>query len=98
HPPLHPFPTRRSSDLYETSAGTLNWAWYLLAAHPDVRQHVATEGRALAGNPDDIDENSAAAMTYTQAVLDETLRLYPPVWLFTRSEEHTSELQSRENL
>lgn len=76
---------------YETSAGTLNWAWYLLAAHPDVRQHVATEGRALAGNPDDIDENSAAAMTYTQAVLDETLRLYPPVWLFTRraNEEDT---------
>src|SRR5690606_14899415 len=31
---------------YETSAGTLNWAWYLLASHPGVRHAVAAEGRA----------------------------------------------------
>lgn len=68
---------------YETSAGTLNWAWHLLAGHPECHQQVAAEGRRLLSgkviSPEDV-----AAMTYTQALLEETLRLYPPVWLFTR--------------
>jgi enediyne biosynthesis protein E7 len=67
---------------YETSAGTLNWAWYLLAGHPEVSDKVVDEGRRqLAGG---FDAEAVAGMTYTQAVLEETLRLYPPVWLFTR--------------
>jgi cytochrome P450 len=69
---------------YETSAGTLNWAWYLLAVHPEVHERVAAEGRAQVGDGAQADEQRLAAMTYTQSVLDETLRLYPPVWLFTR--------------
>ena len=33
-------------------------------------------------------------MTYTQQVLEETLRLYPPVWLFTRRAIAEDELES----
>lgn len=67
---------------YETSAGTLNWAWYLLAGHPDVCDKMVDEARRqLAGG---FDAGAVAGMTYTQAVLEETLRLFPPVWLFTR--------------
>ncbi|HEX7061670.1 MAG TPA: cytochrome P450 [Woeseiaceae bacterium] len=69
---------------YETSAGTLNWAWYLLAGHPDAQRAVAAEGRAQLAETGRIDEQRVAALTGTQAVLEETLRLYPPVWLFTR--------------
>ena len=31
-------------------------------------------------------------MVYTQQVLEETLRLYPPVWLFTRRSHEDDEL------
>jgi cytochrome P450 len=69
---------------YETSAGTLNWAWYLLAEHPDCYEKLVVEARSYIADDGDIDAHSVAAMHYTQALLEETLRLYPPVWLFTR--------------
>jgi len=69
---------------YETSAGTLNWAWYLLAGHPEAESRVIEEaGRCLATGAE-ITAETVAEMTYTQQLLEETLRLYPPVWLFTR--------------
>lgn len=70
---------------YETSAGTLNWCWYLLAHHPEAQDMVLAEalpfGADFAGATDD---PALAGMPWTQQVLDETLRLYPPVWLFSR--------------
>lgn len=67
---------------YETSAGTLNWAWYLLAGHAEVHEKLVREARERIGNP--VAFEALAEMQYSQAVLEETLRLYPPVWLFTR--------------
>lgn len=81
---------------YETSAGTLNWAWHLLAGHPDVHARVAAEGLALIPDPAAVDEQGIAGMSYTQAVLEEVLRLYPPVWLFTRRAEEDDTLAAFE--
>lgn len=71
---------------YETSAGTLNWAWYLLAHHPEIADRLRAEadayGPEMGGAADD---PALAGMSFTQQVLDETLRLYPPVWLFSRA-------------
>ncbi|MDB3935523.1 cytochrome P450 [Granulosicoccus sp.] len=66
---------------HETTAGTLNWAWYLLSQHEVVEQAVHEELDALDTAPgfDDLD-----SLAYTRCVIDETLRLYPPVWLFSR--------------
>ncbi|HEX2139262.1 MAG TPA: cytochrome P450 [Woeseiaceae bacterium] len=72
---------------YETSAGTLNWAWYLLAGNPDVHARLAREGAGKVPTADAVDEESLSQLPYTLAVLEETLRLYPPVWLFTRRAE-----------
>jgi cytochrome P450 len=69
---------------FETSANTLNWVWYLLAGHPDVEQKVIAESRSLIPTVSAVSAESLADMKYTQQVLEETLRLYPPVWLFTR--------------
>jgi enediyne biosynthesis protein E7 len=69
---------------YETSAGTLNWAWYLLAGEQDCYDRMRAEARTHIRYDGAIDADSLAAMAYTQALLQETLRLYPPVWLFTR--------------
>ncbi len=66
---------------HETSSGSLNWAWYLLSQNQEVESQLHKEVDALANDPgiDDL-----AQLKYTRAVIDETLRLYPPVWLFSR--------------
>ena len=66
---------------HETTAGTLNWAWYLLSQHRDVEITLHAEVDALPDSP--VFEN-LAALRYTRQIFDETLRLYPPVWLFSR--------------
>jgi cytochrome P450 len=69
---------------YETSAGTLNWAWFLIACNPEAETALLAEARRLISGPDAIDQDVLTAMEYTQQLLEETLRLYPPVWLFSR--------------
>lgn len=69
---------------YETSAGTLNWAWYLLARHREIHETLVEEAAELLPDAAAVDDERVASMQYTQAFLEETLRLYPPVWLFTR--------------
>lgn len=68
---------------HETSAGTLNWAWYLLSRHPDVEARLLAEIDA-AFSGDDFSFNQLMGLNYMACVLKETLRLYPPVWLFSR--------------
>ncbi len=72
---------------HETSAGTLNWCWYLLSQHPEVEARVLAEFARVLGGPGMAmapTMEALAQLHYTQAVLEETLRLYPPVWVFTR--------------
>ena len=68
---------------HETSAGTLNFAWYLLSRHPAQRDLALQE--VLRVTPDDhFDFDTLMSLQYLNQVLRETLRLYPPVWLFRR--------------
>ena len=78
---------------FATSANTLNWVWYLLAGHPDIEARVIDEGRRHMPGVDAVSADNAQAMVYTQQVLEETLRLYPPVWLFTRRAHEFDELE-----
>ena len=71
---------------HETTAATVNWIWYLLARHPEVEAKLHTEVDRLTpdfgqGPPDFA---HLVRMPYAKRVMHETLRLYPPVWLFTR--------------
>jgi len=77
---------------FETSANTLNWVWYLIANHPDVEAKLIAEAEQLVPNAGSINADALAAMHYTQQVLEEALRLYPPVWLFTRRSTADDEL------
>lgn len=68
---------------HETTAVTLCWALYLLALSPQAQDRVAEEvqrSRSEEGAPAQIQE-----LTYTRAVLDETLRLYPPAFVIVRA-------------
>jgi len=69
---------------YETSAGTLNWAWLMLALNPEAEACLLDEASRLLPDSVEIEQQTLSDMTYTQQLLEETLRLYPPVWLFTR--------------
>ena len=69
---------------HETVASALGWAWGLIAAHPEVGERIAREADSLAPGRA-IAFEDYAHLTYTRAVIEETLRLYPPAWLITRS-------------
>ncbi|MER7624419.1 cytochrome P450 [Streptomyces sp. NPDC126503] len=67
---------------HETTSSTLVWAWYLLSRNPRVRAALTEElDRVLADHEPGHDDY--ASLPYTQAVVKETLRLYPTVWLIT---------------
>src|SRR5438105_2415220 len=68
---------------HETTASTLNWAWYLITQHPEVQEKLAAEVDSMPpGDCPSVDE--LERFLYTQQVLEETLRLYPALWLMTR--------------
>jgi cytochrome P450 len=66
---------------HETTATALFWALYLLALDPATQERVAAEVRpASASEEVDLDR-----LKFTRAVIDETLRLYPPAFLIARA-------------
>lgn len=62
----------------ETMASALSGALYLLAKHPTVKKKLYSELSAHLASESKIDISSITTLPYLQAVLDETLRLYPP--------------------
>jgi cytochrome P450 len=69
---------------HETTAMTLTWAICLLAQHPDAQDRLRAELSTVLGgrSPTSAD---LARLPYTRMVVDEALRLYPPVWLVARN-------------
>ncbi len=72
---------------HETTALNLSWSWYLLAEHPEVERKLHAELDAvLGGRPPSASD--LPKLQYTDKVIRETLRLYPPAWrIFRRTEE-----------
>ena len=68
---------------HETTANALTWTWYLLSQHPEVEKQVHAEVDTVLGNRlptiDDLPR-----LTYTEMVLHESMRLYPPAWIVAR--------------
>lgn len=69
---------------HETTANALTWALHLVSEHPPVREKLEAEvDRVLTGRvPTAAD---LPALPYTRAVLQETMRLYPPAWMIGRA-------------
>lgn len=67
----------------ETTALTLAWALYLTSQHPEASERIRTEGETTYGDrPPTAADYSALA--YTRAVIQETMRLFPPIWMLMR--------------
>jgi cytochrome P450 len=66
---------------HETTATALFWSLYLLALDPATQDELAAEvQRATANGTLDIEQ-----LKFTRAVIDETMRLYPPAFLIARA-------------
>lgn len=69
---------------HETTALNLLWTWYLLAEHPLVEERLHAELQHVLG--DRVPEPSdLTRLRYTDRVLREALRLYPPAWRIWRT-------------
>ncbi|HVF27290.1 MAG TPA: cytochrome P450, partial [Pyrinomonadaceae bacterium] len=69
---------------HETTANALSWTWYLLARHPEVESKLHREIDAVleGGRPPQFED--LARLRYTEMVLAETMRMYPPAWAVGR--------------
>ncbi|MGB7121687.1 MAG: cytochrome P450 [Bradyrhizobium sp.] len=66
---------------HETTATALFWSLYLLALDPVAQEQLAAEARQVPADGEaDLDR-----LKFTRAVVDETMRLYPPAFLIARS-------------
>jgi cytochrome P450 len=68
---------------HATTAAALFWACYLAARMPEHQARIAAEASAVDLSPDGA-AAALAALPFTRAFVDETLRLYPPVFLIVR--------------
>lgn len=72
---------------HETSANAMTWAWYLLSQNPEAEATLHAEiDQVLAGRPPTVAD--VPKLPYTEMVVAESLRLYPPVWTFLRQVVH----------
>jgi cytochrome P450 len=68
---------------YETVANALSWTWYLLSENPDCELKFHSEvDRVLQGNLPSFE--TVPCLRYTENVMAESLRLYPPAWAMGR--------------
>jgi cytochrome P450 len=69
---------------HETTATALAWTLWLVARAPEVAARLHAEVDALRGPPtfDDL-----SRLPYARQIVDESMRLYPPVWMVARRAE-----------
>jgi cytochrome P450 len=76
---------------HETTAVSLSWIWLLLSQHPEAEQKLWDELRTV------LDGRSPRMgdllqLPYTECVVKEAMRLYPPAWAIVRTTLHECEI------
>jgi cytochrome P450 len=76
---------------FDTPSLAIAWTWYLLAGRPEIAERVHAEADAVLADrmPEAADLQK---LTFTQMVLKESMRLYPPAWLLGREAIRDTEL------
>jgi len=69
---------------HETTSVALTWTWYLLSQHPEAEARLHAElDEVLGERPPTVDD--LPALPYTEMVLTESMRLYPPAYVLGRT-------------
>lgn len=68
---------------HETTSSTLSWTWYLVSQAPEVRERMRAEALSVLGDRDPVYAD-LHSLVYTNQVIQEAMRLYPPVWILPR--------------
>jgi cytochrome P450 len=69
---------------HDTVSDAIAWTWFLMAKHPDVRQKVEQEADSVLGGRS-IRFQDLPKLAYTERVIQESMRIYPPAWVFART-------------
>lgn len=80
---------------HETTALTLAWALYLVAFDQDVQDRARSEAKSVLGDRA-ATVADLADLPYCRAIIDETLRLYPPAAFLSRTARAPDRLCGRE--
>jgi cytochrome P450 len=67
---------------HETTANALTWTLFLLSAFPEADARLAGDVRRVSGTPD---ADELAQLSDTRMILEEAMRLYPPVPFMSRA-------------
>lgn len=76
---------------HETTASTLGWTLYLVDRHPEVLARLRAEAVEVLGDRPPVYED-LHRLKYTAMVLNEVMRLYPPVWILPRQAQTDDEV------
>ena len=68
---------------HETTATALTWTWYLLATHPEEEERLHKEIAGVLGGRTPTFQD-LSSLPLTRMVIEEAMRLYPPIWLTSR--------------
>jgi len=79
---------------HETTALALGYAIWLLARHPQAQDRLRAEVRALP-EPASLSSSDVGQLPFTRAVIQESMRLYPPAWLIGRELTAPAEVGGR---
>jgi cytochrome P450 len=80
----------------ETTGNTLAWVFHVLAEHPEVEERLHAELDEVLGDGRVPGFEDLPRLDLTWRILNETLRMYPPAWLLTRTTTRRTELAGRE--
>ncbi|MCP4887569.1 MAG: cytochrome P450 [Planctomycetaceae bacterium] len=78
---------------YETIGDGLTWCWYLLSQHQSEESRMVEEVKSVCQR-DDPGLDHLDDLKFTRMVFNESLRLYPPTWIYVRMADNEDVLPS----
>jgi len=79
----------------ETTALTLAWALYLTSKHPEAAERIRREGEQVCGDREPTAADYAN-LVFTRSVIQETMRIYPPIWGLIRVAKEADTIAGKE--